>query len=79
MSFFLGFKHGMKEFGHCITIIINTALLFFVYIIGVGITSIFAKLMRKEFFPKKPDSGKKTYWEKLELGKEEEDYYYRQF
>lgn len=68
----------MKEFGYTIAIIINSILLSIVYIIGVGLTSIIAKLVRKNFLEKK-FSDKETYWENLNLGKNKMEAYYRQF
>jgi hypothetical protein len=73
------FFKGMKEFGDNITIIINTVLLFFVYLFGVGLSAFFGKLARKKFLDLKPDKNKKSYWEDLNLKKEKIDNYYRQF
>ena len=78
-EFFKGFKKGMKEFGHCISIIINTVLLSIVYIIGVGITSIIAKLAGKQFLELKLNKKAKTYWNNLNIKKRPIDEYYRQF
>ena len=48
--FFLsGFKEGMRQFGQTISIIINSGLLLIVYFIGIGFTSIIAKLFHKHF------------------------------
>ena len=41
-EFIRGFKEGQKSFGETIGIIINSILLSFVYLFGVGITFIFA-------------------------------------
>jgi|TARA_B100002003_G_scaffold247928_1_gene280489 amino acid permease len=77
-QFLKGFKKGMKIFGNNIAIIINTLLLFFVYIIGVGFTSIIAKLFRKHFLETKL-SKKDSYWSDLNLKKKPIEKYYRQF
>ena len=76
-SFFRGWKEGMGQFGHKIAIIINTVLLFVVYIIGVGITAIIARLFGKRFL--KTRLGKKSYWNDLDLKKQDLEEYYRQF
>lgn len=52
-KFFKGFKKGMKDFGNNISLIINSILLTIVYLIGVGITSIIAKLSEKSFLDSK--------------------------
>ena len=77
-QFFEGFKKGMSNFGHIITLIINTTLLTFVYLIGVGLTSIFAKIFKKHFLEIKL-SKKDSYWSDLNLKKKPIEEYYRQF
>lgn len=72
MSFFSEFKNGMKEFGLLLAIIVNTALLAIVYIVGVGLTSIIAKSFKKDFLPLEK---KKTYWEDID----DRGDHYRQF
>jgi len=78
-EFFKGFKQGQKEFGETIAIVINTILLTFVYFIGVGITSIFAKLVGKSFLDLKTNNKKNSYWTELNLNKKSIENYYRQF
>ena len=77
-QFFNGFKKGMSNFGHNIALIINTILLTFVYLIGVGLTSIIAKIFRKHFLETKL-SKKDSYWSDLKLKKKKFEEYYRQF
>lgn len=77
--FFSGFKKGTKDFGHNITLIINSILLSTVYFIGVGFTSIFAKLFGKKFLETKISRKTKTYWSDLNLKKKPIEEYYRQF
>ena len=74
-----GFKKGFKEFGYNISLIINSALLTIVYFLGVGLTSLFAKLVRKHFLDMKLSRIKKTYWSELNLEKQPIEEYYRQF
>ena len=79
IQFFKGVQKGFKEFGTNISIIINSFLLAIVYFIGVGITSLFAKLIRKHFLDMKLSRIKKTYWSELNLEKQPIEEYYRQF
>ena len=76
-QFFKGFRGGMKSFGQNIALIINTILLTFVYLIGVGLTSIIAKIVGKHFLDTKLKKG--TYWSDLNLKKKNIEKYYRQF
>ena len=76
-QFYKGFRKGMDDFGHDIARLINTTLMAITYIIGVGITAIFAKVAGKRFL--KLESKEKTYWEDLDLEKKPMDEYYRQF
>ena len=68
----------MQGFGEHITVLVNSLLLCVVYLIGVGITSIIAKIFRKQFLDmqlKKEGS----YWTTLDLKKKDKEDYYRQF
>lgn len=78
-SFFTGLKKGMNSFGGSISTIINSALLLTVYLIGVGLTSLFAKLIGKHFLETKVSKYEKTYWADLNLKKKDIEEYYRQF
>lgn len=77
--FFKGFQKGLKNFGHNITVIINSTLLSVVYLIGIGITSIVAKLFGKRFLDVGAPKKKGTYWSDLNLKKKPIEEYYRQF
>ena len=72
-----GFKSGFKNFGYNITSAVNFILLVPVYLIGVGLTSVMAKLSRKRFLDLKLKG--KTYWKERKLEKEPLEKYYRQF
>ena len=76
--FLVGFNKGMKNFGHNLALIINSILLSVVYLIGVGITSIFAKLFKKHFLDMKL-LKRDSYWSDLDLKKKPIKEYYRQF
>ena len=73
MTFWKGWINGMHVFGKTIALIVNTLLLCIVYVLGVGITALIAKLMKKHFLQK--ESG----WSELNLKKEPLENYYRQF
>jgi len=70
-------KEGYKMFGDDIASIVNFILLTFVYFLGVGITSIVAKISRKHFLELKTERN--SYWSELNLSKRTKEEYYRQF
>ena len=78
-QFYEGFMSGIKSFGHDIYITINSALLLIVYLLGVGFTSLFAKILKKHFLDTKISKGVKSYWSDLDLKKKPLEKYYRQF
>ncbi len=64
-SFAKGFLEGFKNFGLYFANVVNFILMFIVYFTAVALTSIAAKLKRKEFL----DLGKgdkETFWIKRE-------------
>jgi hypothetical protein len=75
-DFFPGWKAGMHFFGILMNTLINTILLLIVYIVGVGITAIVAKIVGKTFLDTKK---KDSYWSELHLKKETLASYFRQF
>jgi hypothetical protein len=76
-QFLNGFKKGFQNFGHTISIIINSVLLLVVYLIGIGLTSLFAKIVGKHFIEMK--FGKNSYWSDLNIKKRPLKEHYRQF
>ena len=78
-EFFNGLKKGQKNFGEDIQSLVNFFFLTFVYFVGAGLTSIFAKLFRKHFLELNFDKKAKTYWSELNLTKKPLEEYYRQF
>ncbi|MEM3122336.1 MAG: hypothetical protein QXH60_02760, partial [Candidatus Pacearchaeota archaeon] len=64
-------------FGELISAIINFLLLSIVYFIGVGLTSIFARVFGKKFID--DNATKESYWEELNLTTQSFKEYYRQF
>lgn len=77
LEFLSGLKEGQKIFGKNIATIINSILLSIVYFVGIGLTSIFAKFFNKGLLDLELNDG--SYWEDLNLGKEDITKYYRQF
>ena len=77
--FFEGFRKGSVEFGYTLTVTINSILLSLVYLIGVGLTSLFAKLIGKHFLENKVSKTLNTYWSDLNLKDKKFEEYYRQF
>ena len=67
------FHHGLKEFSKSISTLVNSILLSIVYIIGVGITSLANKRIRKELLELKPKE--KSYWSEFKQSNK----HYRQF
>ena len=78
-QFFSGCKKGMSHFGEFISVIVNTILLFFVYILGIGITSVIAKLCKKKFLDMSLSKKEKSYWVPLNLKEKKMEEYFRQF
>lgn len=74
-----GFKKGFESFGANITFIINTILLLLVYFVGVGITSLFAKITGKHFLKRGFSKSKVSYWKEVSIGKQKTEEYYKQF
>jgi len=77
-QFFNSLKKGMEEFGKGINVLVNLALLTLVYAIGIGLTSIAAKIIGKRFLETEIKK-KGTYWEALNLKKQKREEYYKQF
>ena len=44
---------GMKQYGEKITTFVNTVLLLLVYMVGVGVTSLVARIFGKHFLERK--------------------------
>jgi hypothetical protein len=76
--FISGFKQGQRIFADTIATIVNVVLLSIVYILGIGITSITAKIFKKSFLELNQKSSK-SYWRPLNLTKKPLEDYYKQF
>lgn len=74
------FKKILKPFeilSKIVSSIVNFILLSFVYFIGVGLTSLIAKISNKKFLDLKKEN-KDSYWEDKEVSNKFEDHF-RQF
>ncbi|MBW2968467.1 hypothetical protein KY362_08355 [Candidatus Woesearchaeota archaeon] len=76
--FFRGFKKGVKGFGQNVSIIVNSVLLFIVYLLGIGLPAVVGRLKGMRFLETEL-SKKNTYWSDLNLKKKRIGEYYRQF
>ena len=79
MSFFKGIRKGMERFGLDIATLVNTIFLIPVYFIGVGFTSMLARITGKRFLELKLNKKMKSYYNNLNIKKRPLDEYYRQF
>ena len=76
---FIGIKKGMSLFGENISTLVNSSLLTFVYIIGVGFSWLIANIVGKQFLDTHISKKKETYWKELGLKKRPLEEHYRQF
>jgi len=67
--FFKGSKKVLEEFNQIIVKVSNSILLFVVYSVGAGLTSILARLVGKHFLDIKALKGVDSYWSDLNLKK----------
>jgi hypothetical protein len=78
-QFIRGFKKGFTGFSLNINSVISSILLSVVYILGVGLTSMLARLVGKHFLDVELSKKGETYWSDLNLEKKHIERYYRQF
>lgn len=78
-DFLLGMKDGSSDFGFGVSKVVNFVLLSFVYVFGVGLTSLVARLKGKHFLRMEIDKGAKTYFEDEPIMKKDKEEYFRQF
>ncbi len=77
--FFRGLKEGFIEFGHAVSGIVNTVVLSVVYLLGVGVTSLAAKIAGKTFMDVRLEPGSASYWREFEKKDARIEDAYRQF
>lgn len=73
-------KKSFHILGQIIRMSISFTLLSIIYILGIGVTAIIARLAGKQFLKTKPEKGLETYWQDLSEGEKPTlEEYYRQF
>lgn len=77
-SFIKGVVDGFRDFPLFINQIFNSILLTFLYFLGVGPISLLMKLKKKKMLMTNKEN-KESYWLDYNLGKQNEENYYRQF
>lgn len=77
--FFTEFYKGMQLFGNKISMIINNSLLIFVYILGIGTTSIIAKLFGKYFLKLHIEKEIHSYWNDSQMTEKKESEFLKQY
>jgi hypothetical protein len=78
-EFLIGMKDGSSDFGFGVSKVVNFILLSFVYVFGVGLTSLVARLKGKHFLDMEIDKGAKTYFVNETIKTKDRDEYFRQF
>lgn len=78
-QFLKGFIKGFKDFGENMADLINMLILLLVYVLGVGLSALLVRFLRKDLLDRAPSLAKKTYWVPLDLKQNEVENYYRQF
>lgn len=74
-TFWSSLHRGLRDFSEPIGVIVNSALLLIVYVVGVGLTVLLAKLSKKNFLNLRIDQRRSTYWEDFPMPKNKESYY----
>ncbi len=78
-AFSEGFMEGFRGFGENMSALVNSILLSAVYLLGVGMTSLYMRLKGKKFL--EMDKGKRgqSHWVELNLGGKGLDDHYKMF
>lgn len=76
--FLKGFKEGFSKVGLGVSNIVNFFLLLLVYLVGIGVPAIIAKLMRKRFLDLKIEK-EASHWHEPEDYEDSMEDCYRQF
>ena len=78
-EFIIGLKDGFAAFGLSVANVVNFALLSFVYVFGIGLTSAAARAKGKHFLDLRPRKDARSYFVSGAVSKEKTEDYYRQF
>lgn len=73
------FLNGFKSFGLNFNALINLIVLSLVYLIGIGPSSVVAKVLGKHFLELKSSPQRKSYWVKFDAGAPKISNFLRQF
>lgn len=57
-----GLIRVIKQVGKKIGWVVTTILLIVIYLVGIGVSALIAKSIRKHFLKLKPEKDKTTYW-----------------
>ena len=74
-----GVVAGVRSVGEGVGLIVNTILLTFAYLAGVGCAAVLGKIAGKRFLDKRFDPSAKTYWEEHVVKTDSLEKYRRQF
>ena len=78
-DFFGGWWAGFKMVGESFTIAFNAFFLTIAYVVGVGITAMVAKVVRKHFLDLGWPANRQTHWVENTIKTERFEKYRRQF
>lgn len=76
---FKGIYEGLGQFGKVVSSFINLILLFIVFLFGIGLVSIFAKIFGQKFLEMKRPKNISTYWQDSVMSKRKKEDFYRPF
>lgn len=75
----LALRHGIELFGALINNVVVWAALFVVYVVGIGVTALFARLAGKKFLEMGIDHADESWWKPLNLSTESRERYFDMF
>ncbi len=77
--FFRGLTKGFTSFGKNINLLFISGLLSITYLVGVGATSLYAKITGKRFLDLGNTGEASSNWTRPNAAQDTEDNYYRQY
>lgn len=79
IKIFSFFKKTAEKIGLTMAFVVNSLLLLVVYTIGVGLTSVVAKIVGKRFLEIRPSSEMSSYWNDVVPRKKSFGDHFKQF
>lgn len=79
VKFLNSIKLGFRDFGMTINQLVVTITLIAVYIIGIGISAVLARLLKIHLLDLSVSPNKESYWTKLNLSVKPLQSYLRQY